>query len=189
MTLRTIGDLRQYLDSTGLSPERFSSLCGISNMTIRRWLKLENQEALPKKYWPIFDYAFADDTSKASENSTDPHFNFGDGFEGLEEHVTGMGKAAPDAETLKKDYQEKVQDKHIGQGLLDKVRSLFHLLTSEKVTVQQRTLVLGAIVYFLSPVDFIPDTTPMMGYVDDYAVVNMVLASMGSIVVREKSNF
>lgn len=32
-------------------------------------------------------------------------------------------------------------------------------------------LIAGALLYFLSPIDFIPDSIPGIGYVDDAAVV------------------
>ena len=32
--------------------------------------------------------------------------------------------------------------------------------------------ILGALIYFLSPIDLIPDSIPVIGYVDDAAVIN-----------------
>jgi uncharacterized membrane protein YkvA (DUF1232 family) len=38
-------------------------------------------------------------------------------------------------------------------------------------------LAIGAIAYFVSPVDLIPDFIPVAGYVDDAAVIALVIAS------------
>ena len=44
--------------------------------------------------------------------------------------------------------------------------------------------VLGAIVYFVSPVDAIPDTIPVLGYVDDMAFIRMILSTMHGDIKR-----
>ena len=41
-------------------------------------------------------------------------------------------------------------------------------------------LAVAAIIYFVSPVDFIPDWIPVIGYLDDAAVVAFVISSIGS---------
>ena len=38
-------------------------------------------------------------------------------------------------------------------------------------------LAIGAIAYFVSPVDLIPDFIPVAGYIDDAAVIAFVIAS------------
>ncbi len=38
----------------------------------------------------------------------------------------------------------------------------------------------GALVYFLSPVDLIPDVIPVIGVVDDAMIVGLALALVGS---------
>lgn len=35
--------------------------------------------------------------------------------------------------------------------------------------------VVGALIYFLSPIDLLPDTIPILGYLDDIAVINFTL--------------
>jgi uncharacterized membrane protein YkvA (DUF1232 family) len=37
-----------------------------------------------------------------------------------------------------------------------------------------KALIVGALLYFISPADFIPDVIPILGYVDDIAVVATV---------------
>lgn len=176
MKLRSVRELRTYLLQNSLSPEKFAAQCGISNMTVRRWLKNEDSHPLPSKYWPIFDHAL----SGASEEQLGQSFKFEDGFADLEKHVHHLGEInASSPQKLDQDFQQKKNDRAIGQGLLDKVKMLFSLLTSDQMNHYQRTLVIGAIVYFISPVDLIPDPTPIMGYLDDYAVVTMVLTSVG----------
>lgn len=39
---------------------------------------------------------------------------------------------------------------------------------------------LGAVIYFVSPVDLIPDVIPVAGYVDDAAVIGVVIVSLAN---------
>jgi uncharacterized membrane protein YkvA (DUF1232 family) len=183
MKLRTVQDLKAYLQIHSLSPERFSALCGISNMTVRRWVKNDKVQKLPSKYWPMFDHAFV--ANETSLEGTAHVFSFQDGFSDLEKHVHALGENAASESNLKVDFTEKTNDKTIGQGLIDKVKLLFQALTSPQISHYHRTLVLGAIVYFISPVDLIPDVTPVIGYLDDYAVVTMVLTTVGPALVMK----
>ena len=186
MKLRTVKDLKSYLQSQSLSPERFSALCGISNMTIRRWVKNDDATLLPQKYWPLFDHALVDHSVNEFQDSQ--VFAFQDGFKELEKHVHSMGQNTKSEETLKTEFTEKTADINIGKGLIDKVKLLFKALTSPQISNYHRTLVLGAIVYFISPIDLIPDATPVIGYLDDYAVVTMVLTTVTpSLLVRKAS--
>lgn len=45
-----------------------------------------------------------------------------------------------------------------------------------------KVLLASAVVYFVSPIDFMPDLTPVLGYVDDLAVVPLVLMLAMSLV-------
>ena len=182
MKLRTVKDLKIYLNTHSLSPERFAILCGISNMTVRRWVKNSDEFELPKKYWPIFDHAFL--KADLTEDNPSHTFNFQDGFPDLEKHVHGLGTSARSEETLKTEFDEKTTDLSIGKGLIDKVKLLFQALTGKHISHYHRTLVLGAIVYFISPIDLIPDLTPVVGYLDDYAVVTMVLTSISPVLAK-----
>ena len=75
-------------------------------------------------------------------------------------------------------------------ALRDDVPALLRLLRAygegDYRAVPWRTLVLtvGALLYFLSPLDTIPDFIPFLGWLDDAAVVGFVLKSIGRDVRR-----
>ena len=48
---------------------------------------------------------------------------------------------------------------------------LFYALQSEKVTVAEKALIIGALGYFILPIDLIPDFMVPIGYGDDLAVM------------------
>jgi uncharacterized membrane protein YkvA (DUF1232 family) len=51
------------------------------------------------------------------------------------------------------------------------LRLLFGLLRDDRVSRTDRLLVLGALVYVVSPLDFIPDVIPFLGEMDDLFLI------------------
>ena len=56
---------------------------------------------------------------------------------------------------------------HIGLELLYKVAQLWCVLQKPEVPAKDKALIMGALGYLISPLDFIPDLTPVLGYIDD----------------------
>lgn len=48
---------------------------------------------------------------------------------------------------------------------------LFYALQSEKVSIADKALIIGALGYFILPIDFIPDFMIPVGYLDDGTVM------------------
>ncbi|MEP6944362.1 MAG: YkvA family protein [Acidobacteriota bacterium] len=69
------------------------------------------------------------------------------------------------------------------------VKLLGGLLTDIRVPIAEKALFAAAIVYVISPIDFIPDVFPFIGQVDDLYVVALVLLRLvnrtDETVVRE----
>jgi len=53
--MRTVGDLRKFMEKHSVSPEKMSKFIHISNMTIRRLLKMSPKTTLPPKYLLQFE--------------------------------------------------------------------------------------------------------------------------------------
>jgi uncharacterized membrane protein YkvA (DUF1232 family) len=91
------------------------------------------------------------------------------------------------AEKLLKDAQAKAK-KHKGPitERLDELMTLIRLVRAyfngqyRDVPWETIAVALGAVVYFVSPIDLIPDVIPVAGYIDDAAVVAVVIASLGN---------
>lgn len=58
--------------------------------------------------------------------------------------------------------------------LKDRLWSLFRLFRGHELAAYARSLAGGALLYFISPVDLVPDYLPLVGFLDDVAVVAMV---------------
>lgn len=64
-------------------------------------------------------------------------------------------------------------------SFLKDIMALYRYFKDADVQWYRKTIVLGALVYFISPVDAIPDIAPLIGYLDDLAVIAAVLKFMG----------
>jgi uncharacterized membrane protein YkvA (DUF1232 family) len=66
---------------------------------------------------------------------------------------------------------ERVRDSE----LVNRARRLRNYLTSGRCSVADIALVVGALLYLISPIDAIPDFIPVAGWLDDIAVAGLVL--------------
>ncbi len=53
----------------------------------------------------------------------------------------------------------------------NRVNGYFDIIGSPDTPLSAKILLVAAIVYFLSPIDLIPDFIPVIGYVDDLIIV------------------
>ena len=60
------------------------------------------------------------------------------------------------------------------------VKALYSYMKSSYVPWYRKSIVIGALIYFISPIDAIPDLAPLVGYLDDLGVITAVLKFMGS---------
>ena len=60
------------------------------------------------------------------------------------------------------------------------IKALYNYMKDPVVPWYRKSIVVGALVYFISPVDAIPDLAPLVGYLDDLGVIMAVLKFMGS---------
>lgn len=93
-----------------------------------------------------------------------------------------------DPEELRRLIEEAIakMDKHKGalKEILDDLKLIFRLLKAwitgdyREVSLETIILLIAAVIYFLMPIDAIVDVIPLVGYVDDIAVIGFVLASV-----------
>ncbi|MCR4417539.1 MAG: YkvA family protein [Ignavibacteria bacterium] len=90
-----------------------------------------------------------------------------------------------------KKFQEKVEyiDKEI-TGKIEKTKNkisfiediiaLYNYLKDDSVKWYRKLIVVSALVYFISPIDTIPDLAPLVGYLDDLGVIAAAIKYIGS---------
>ena len=81
---------------------------------------------------------------------------------------------------------QKYKDKFAQQGFFDKIQRiakragaklvyvallLYYLLQSDKVSLKDKAIIIGALGYLISPLDIVPDAIPIAGLTDDLTVL------------------
>ncbi|BBM83353.1 YkvA family protein [Candidatus Uabimicrobium amorphum] len=93
-------------------------------------------------------------------------------------------------------YREQYSDKNFwdklksfakiaGYELVEKALVLYYCFQDENTPQKAKLIILGALGYFISPIDIIPDFLPLIGFTDD---LGMLIWAMGTIAtnIREK---
>ena len=74
-------------------------------------------------------------------------------------------------------FTEKISRiaKRAGAKLVYAALILYYTLKSDKVSIKDKAIILGALGYLISPLDVVPDAIPIAGLSDDLAVLIYVL--------------
>jgi uncharacterized membrane protein YkvA (DUF1232 family) len=60
------------------------------------------------------------------------------------------------------------------------ILALVNYMRDSFVSWHRKAIVVGALIYFISPIDTIPDIAPLFGYLDDLGVITALLKFLGS---------
>ncbi len=74
---------------------------------------------------------------------------------------------------------EKVERTGKKISFVKDVLALFNYLSDSRVQWYRKSIVVGALLYFITPIDMIPDISPLIGYLDDLGVITAVLKYLG----------
>ena len=80
-------------------------------------------------------------------------------------------------------YIERI-GKKIGKGLIDSIKFLFSAMVDPRTPFEVKAIAIAALVYFISPIDVIPDVIPGVGFADDAAALAAAVASISIILVK-----
>lgn len=95
---------------------------------------------------------------------------------------------------------QKYQEKFSEEGLLQKISrygrligiealykavQLWYVLQKPDVPAKQKALIMGALGYLISPLDFIPDLVPVLGYSDDLVAIAFALIQVQGYIDAE----
>lgn len=171
----TVRDIKNYLSENQISPEKFAQEVQLSHMTIRRWLKRRADQTLPEKYSSLLAPVLARDPQpKAPSSFTTESLP----VEILMDEIEKSGREFKNTKQLGEDLKEKLKTARVDQIFLDHCKKLFELVKSPKTSVKSKAIAAGALIYFISPIDLIPDHIPVVGYLDDLAVLSVAVNSL-----------
>lgn len=166
-----VRDLRKHLERQQISPEKLASDVQLSHMTIRRWLKKKDSTPLPRKYDALLQPTLS--------QFGVPGLFTASGMERLMNEVERSGKNYDDVPTLEKDLRIKLKTARFDKIFIDSCRRLLQAIKSSKTPLRAKAVCVGALLYFISPIDLIPDNIPVVGYLDDLAVITLALDFVG----------
>jgi len=58
--------------------------------------------------------------------------------------------------------------------------ALYSYMKDRYVSWHRKAIVAAALIYFISPIDAVPDIAPLIGYLDDLGVITALLKYLGS---------
>lgn len=84
-------------------------------------------------------------------------------------------------------FWEKIKNfaKKAGMEVIEKALILFYVLQDPATPLWARTVIVGALGYFVSPVDAVPDVLPIVGFTDDLAVLAGAIVTVGACINAE----
>lgn len=101
-----------------------------------------------------------------------------------------MGKQ--DNAEYSKDFSEKGFWKKLakyakvaGTEVVEKALWLYYAYQRPETSMWAKTTIVAALGYFISPIDAIPDFTPIVGYADDLGVLTMAVAAVAVYIDKD----
>lgn len=78
------------------------------------------------------------------------------------------------------DFWKKVKEVAIkaGREIIEEALKLFYVIIIKKTPASAKAVAIAALGYFISPVDAIPDITPVVGFADDLGVIALAISSL-----------
>ena len=75
--------------------------------------------------------------------------------------------------------------KSAGENILNPALKLYYAAQDPETPTWAKTTIYGALGYFISPIDAIPDLTPVVGYSDDLGVLVAATAAVAIHIKKE----
>jgi uncharacterized membrane protein YkvA (DUF1232 family) len=195
-----IKQLLTLIEETGLSPEDIAELIGVSGMTVRRWQQKPIETELAPLYADgtrkaIFELLL-NGRLKNSSVSVEWAFSSSDplsqraalaslGFptqttdmaawdsDRLLESVSQLGATEQNAAYVESNSEKILSFSRFGEAWREIIGHLRGALVSPKLKQSEKWIAIGALCYLLMPFDLIPDSLPVVGYLDDFAILSI----------------
>jgi uncharacterized membrane protein YkvA (DUF1232 family) len=191
---------------TKLSPEQLAKRLGISNMTIRRWMKNAPGKTIPSIYektvWDAVYQMVAE--GMLSPESTFVHkavkesqkYYFSAAMKSLGFKASKKGKNQFSMDSIMKGLSEiGAQEGHqsqvernqkkilsftrLGRDWNERISALMKVVGNTRLSLKDKLVASGALFYLLCPLDLIPDNVPVFGMMDDYCVLGLAADHYG----------
>ncbi len=89
-------------------------------------------------------------------------------------------KYEPKAEYVEENLWYKLEKVGKKISFAKDIMALFSYMQDSFVSWHRKAIVIAALIYFISPIDTIPDVAPLFGYLDHLGVITALLKLLGS---------
>lgn len=72
--------------------------------------------------------------------------------------------------------------KRLGQRVVYMVLLMYYAYRNPQTPAWAKRIILGTLAYFISPIDFLPDLTPFLGFSDDLGLLGVSLATVAAYI-------
>lgn len=83
-------------------------------------------------------------------------------------------------EYIEENFSDKVKKAEKKISFIEDVVALYRYMKDDSVNWYRKLIIAAALVYFISPIDTIPDFAPLVGYLDDLGVVMAAIKYIGT---------
>ncbi|WP_413561035.1 YkvA family protein [Bdellovibrio sp. HCB209] len=197
-----ISQISKISKDTGLSPEKLAVYFQVSNMTLRRWLKKGGTARVPAQYdtniyqgilamvkdgvidkehecvkeaYEFSQVLFANNSFMMMDLQAAQFENRGNDEDGLMDLCLRLGQRDDSLayvqrnETTLQDIEKK------SPSIREKVAALWSVLKDNELQKTSKYVAVGALFYLAFPFDFIPDSVPGVGLLDDFAILSIAV--------------
>lgn len=94
-------------------------------------------------------------------------------------------KAALDKES----YVDSLSEHGPLYKVRDSIKTLYDMLKDKdrfKLSASTLAIIIGTLIYVISPIDLVPDVIPVLGLLDDVAIITVATAAVSKEIVRYK---
>lgn len=199
--LMRYSDVIGLLGETGLSPEDLAGYLRISNMTYRRWQKEDAEAFLPQTYERVVAggiYQLLEDGRLDLDSNRVaaylkvnlPEFfgavTGGLGFadfpqDGGDDHeemtvraLAKIGAGRKIRTRIDKAGKALAGLGRMGEEWRRRIAFLVEVVGSNR-EISKKAVAYGALFYLLTPLDLIPDSIPVVGFIDDFGILGFAL--------------
>jgi uncharacterized membrane protein YkvA (DUF1232 family) len=75
-----------------------------------------------------------------------------------------------------------------GREVIEKALWLYYAAQRPDTPAWAKTVIYGALAYFISPIDAIPDITPVVGYADDLGAISAAILMVSAYINEDVKN-
>jgi uncharacterized membrane protein YkvA (DUF1232 family) len=99
----------------------------------------------------------------------------------LEEYYSGEELSELETQVLAGNVEDKIsKNKSRLFSFIGHLKALRNYLLDKDVKWYKKSFVAAALIYFVTPIDAIPDFSPFVGFLDDLGVIAAVIKFLGS---------